>query len=71
MPSEQLAEAERLFAEMGDRYLKPILQGLYGEQLPDSQTADGVYEWLRLLRFKIRKQKEEAAKERDGEQKAG
>ncbi|WP_217559534.1 HRDC domain-containing protein [Paenibacillus sp. GbtcB18] len=71
VPSEQLAEAERLFAEMGDRYLKPILQGLYGEQLPDAQTADGVYEWLRLLRFKTRKMKEEAARDRDSGQRAG
>ncbi|MVO98983.1 HRDC domain-containing protein [Paenibacillus lutrae] len=66
VPADQLAEAEKLFADLGDRYLKPVLQGLYGENLPDAPTADQVYEWLRLLRFKVRKEQANVRQEQAG-----
>ncbi|HZG55199.1 HRDC domain-containing protein [Paenibacillus sp.] len=59
LPAEEQARVMALFAQTGDRYLKPILQKLNEEAALWKDTqADRAYEWLRLLRIRFRRQKE-------------
>jgi hypothetical protein len=53
---QEREEVDKLFREIGDRYLKPVMQRLYPEQQPQGQELDRVYEWIRLYRMKYRKQ---------------
>lgn len=48
--------AHNLFAELGDRYLKPVVTRMYPEAKPGDKEIDRVYEWLRLYRLKLRRQ---------------
>lgn len=50
-------KAVSAFKELGDRYLKPVLKAVYGEDTLKEQDADRAYEWLRLLRIRLRKEK--------------
>ncbi|QAY66618.1 HRDC domain-containing protein [Paenibacillus protaetiae] len=43
------------FEKLGDRYLKPVLHEVYGERLEQEKSVDLLYEKLRLLRMKFRK----------------
>ncbi|MCM3268265.1 HRDC domain-containing protein [Paenibacillus elgii] len=61
---EQVPEPERelawkAFQQQGDRYLKPILQTVYSQKELTAQDADRVYEWLRMLRMKFRRENEQ------------
>jgi hypothetical protein len=57
MPENERMEAELLFAELGDRFLKPVLQRLYtAERLNEAGTGI-LYERLRFVRLKLRKEK--------------
>ncbi|HZG74419.1 MAG TPA: HRDC domain-containing protein [Paenibacillus sp.] len=58
VPAEQLARVMQLFAQAGDKYLKPILQKLNEEELWKDVPADRAYERLRLLRIRFRREKE-------------
>ncbi|GIP34337.1 HRDC domain-containing protein [Paenibacillus sp. J2TS4] len=49
-------EAERLFRDMGDHYLKPVVQELYSEEELKQRDVGQIYNWLRLYRLKYRKQ---------------
>lgn len=43
------------FAKLGDQYLKPILQSVYGEEPPEGTDLNQVYAWLRILRIHYRR----------------
>jgi hypothetical protein len=53
---EEQQQVQLLFAELGDRYLKPVLFKLYNEQQLKEKDVNKTYEWMRLLRLKHRKQ---------------
>ena len=57
LPAEQQARVMALFAQAGERYLKPILQKLNEEELWKDVQPDRAYEWLRLLRIRYRRGK--------------
>ncbi|WNQ10211.1 HRDC domain-containing protein [Paenibacillus aurantius] len=54
--AEEREEVERLFRELGDRYLKPVVNKLYSEEELKEKDLNRVYEWLRLYRLKFRRQ---------------
>ncbi|MNI04509.1 HRDC domain protein [compost metagenome] len=45
----------------GDRYLKPILHKMFGADALKGKDIDRTYEWLRLLRLRFRRDKEDAS----------
>lgn len=55
MPAEQVDRVMAVFAEAGDRYLKPVLQKLEAEELWKGVQPDRAYEWLRLIRIRYRR----------------
>ncbi len=46
----------------GDKYLKPILMKMYSEEELKTKDLDQLYEWLRLMRLRFRKERESAVK---------
>ncbi|MFC4777028.1 HRDC domain-containing protein [Paenibacillus sp. GCM10023252] len=46
---------------VGDRYLKPVLQQVYGEEAGDSRSMDTLYGRLRLLRLRFRRSTKQEA----------
>lgn len=58
---EEQIRAWSAFETEGDRYLKPILQKVYGQEELKDKDLDRAYEWLRLLRLRFRKDKENSA----------
>ncbi len=56
VPHEVLSLAQRAITELGDRYLKPILQKVYSEDQIKELDFEGTYAWIRLLRIRHRKQ---------------
>lgn len=57
MPEDKQQLAMAAFASLGDRYLKPIFQQLYGEDAAKGKEQEQAYEWLRLLRMRFRAEK--------------
>jgi hypothetical protein len=55
---EDQIRAWSAFETEGDRYLKPVLQKVYGQDELKDKDLDRVYEWLRLLRLRFRREKE-------------
>lgn len=55
MPVEERNKAWHAFEEMGDRYLKPILQKVFSEQELAERPVDEIYEKLRMMRIQFRK----------------
>ncbi|MEX2460077.1 MAG: HRDC domain-containing protein [Paenibacillaceae bacterium] len=53
---EEQRQVQVLFAELGDKYLKPVLFKLYNEQQLKEKDVNKTYEWMRLIRLKHRKQ---------------
>ncbi len=62
MPLEQQSAVWKAFEEMGDSFLKPVLQRVYDQETIDAGGLDPLYERLRLLRISYRRQKERAPK---------
>jgi hypothetical protein len=58
VPNKEKEMAWNAFQEVGDRYLKPILQKVYKEEEMKGKNMDAAYEWLRFLRLRFRKEKE-------------
>ncbi|WP_325176665.1 HRDC domain-containing protein [Paenibacillus alkalitolerans] len=58
---EERERAMSAFLSVGDRYLKPVLNAVYGEEALKDINADRAYEWLRLLRIRYRREKETGA----------
>ncbi|QGQ95062.1 hypothetical protein EHS13_09290 [Paenibacillus psychroresistens] len=52
---EEQKQVQELFAELGDKYLKPVLFKLYNEQQLKEKDVNKTYEWMRLVRLKHRK----------------
>ncbi|GFZ82115.1 hypothetical protein GCM10008018_29830 [Paenibacillus marchantiophytorum] len=55
---EEQIKAWNAFESEGDRYLKPVLQRLIGTEELKGKELDRAYEWLRLLRLRFRREKE-------------
>ncbi|CAK4852788.1 unnamed protein product [Aphanomyces euteiches] len=53
---EEQKQVQELFAQLGDKYLKPVLFKLYNEQQLKEKDVNKTYEWMRLVRLKHRKQ---------------
>lgn len=56
MPSTEQEQIWEALTIIGDRYLKPVLQQVYGEELPAGQPVDMLYDRLRLIRLRFRRQ---------------
>lgn len=54
---ELLLQADALFGELGDRYLKPVLRKLFSEEELAGKDVNRLYEWLRLYRLQYRRRK--------------
>ncbi|NGZ75880.1 HRDC domain-containing protein [Saccharibacillus alkalitolerans] len=60
MPQEQRDAVMQAYAELGDSFLKPVLKKIYGEEPPSEPGLDILYEQLRLLRIRYRRENERA-----------
>ncbi|OPH61330.1 hypothetical protein BC351_15460 [Paenibacillus ferrarius] len=61
VPEEEHIKAWSAFESEGDRYLKPVLQRIMGTEELKGKELDRAYEWLRLLRLRFRREKENLA----------
>lgn len=62
---QQVSEGEKqliidALREVGDRYLKPVFHKVYGDELPNDTSVDVLYERLRLIRLKFRRNQSKA-----------
>ncbi|MFD2613686.1 HRDC domain-containing protein [Paenibacillus gansuensis] len=57
VPDEEQTLAVQAFEKEGDRYLKPVLQHMYTPDQLGEKDVTRLYEWLRLLRIRIRKER--------------
>ncbi|WP_042163844.1 HRDC domain-containing protein [Paenibacillus gorillae] len=55
MPDDERELIWNAFQQSGDRYLKPVLQQVYGAEGVKDRQADVLYERLRLVRLRYRK----------------
>ena len=51
---EEWKQASEAMSELGDRYLKPLLQRVYGEEGNGPQDLERKYEKLRMMRIRFR-----------------
>lgn len=56
--TDQLNQAQALFGEIGDRFLKPIVEKMFTKEQLKSQNLEHIYEWLRLMRMGLRRSAE-------------
>lgn len=61
MPDSLLKQAKEAFDKLGDRYLKPVFQRIYGDKVPAELDRNQVYGWLRILRIHYRRQQDAMA----------
>ncbi|MEO3943862.1 HRDC domain-containing protein [Gorillibacterium sp. CAU 1737] len=52
---EEREHADKLFCELGDRYLRPVVTRLLPDGKPGDREVDRAYEWLRLYRLHYRR----------------
>ncbi|GIP47221.1 HRDC domain-containing protein [Paenibacillus sp. DXFW5] len=62
---EEMSEAEQqavwhAYEELGDALLKPVLHKVYGTEVAEGSSLDTLYERLRLIRIRYRRQRESA-----------
>ena len=57
VPESEQEAAWKAFAEMGERYLKPVMIRVMPNADIKGKELDQAYEWLRLLRIRFRKAK--------------
>ncbi|RCX17420.1 HRDC domain-containing protein [Fontibacillus phaseoli] len=62
MPKEQQSAVWKAFEELGDHFLKPVLQRVYDQEAIEGGGVEQLYEKLRLIRISYRRQKENAPK---------
>ncbi|MBP2002175.1 hypothetical protein J2Z69_003232 [Paenibacillus shirakamiensis] len=55
MSEEEQSEVWKAYEELGDTYLKPILQRVYGMDLEEGADVEKMYEQLRLIRIRYRR----------------
>ncbi|OWA34672.1 helicase [Saccharibacillus sp. O16] len=58
MPETQQLAVRQAYRDMGDSFLKPVLKKVYGEDLPGDSGLDILYEQLRLVRIRFRRESE-------------
>lgn len=56
MPQEEQSAVWQAYEEMGDTYLKPVLQRVYGTDILAEGNLEQMYERLRLVRIRYRRQ---------------
>ncbi len=56
LPEEERSKIAEAIQAVGDRYLKPILKQVYSEAELDGKPLDPIYERLRLMRLRYKKQ---------------
>ncbi|CAM3120179.1 HRDC domain-containing protein [Paenibacillus sediminis] len=56
MSEEEKAAVWKAYEELGDTLLKPVLQHVYGTDIPADQSLDQLYEKLRMIRIRYRRQ---------------
>ncbi|MEJ8306873.1 HRDC domain-containing protein [Saccharibacillus sacchari] len=61
VPQEQQSAIKQAYIELGDTFLKPVLKKVYGEEPPSEPGQDILYEQLRLLRIRYRREAERTA----------
>lgn len=62
VPQEQQLAVKEAYAELGDSFLKPVLKKVYGEEPPSEPGQDILYEQLRLLRIRYRREADRTTK---------
>lgn len=55
VPEQERQAAWQAYQQLGDRYLKPVMQTVYTEEQLKERNLDDVYEWLRMVRIQFRK----------------
>lgn len=61
LPPEEWTQASEAMAQLGDRYLKPLLHKVYGEAAAAQPDAQQQYEKLRMMRIRYRRERQSAA----------
>ncbi len=55
LSSEESLQIEAAIAQLGDRYLKPLLRKVYGDSNNNDQEVERQYEKLRMMRIRFRR----------------
>ncbi|KKO53610.1 HRDC domain-containing protein [Paenibacillus sp. DMB20] len=55
MPEEEQQDILQAYEELGDTFLKPVLQRVYGQEKAEGGDLEQVYERLRLIRITFRR----------------
>ncbi|GIP24141.1 HRDC domain-containing protein [Paenibacillus sp. J22TS3] len=55
LPEAEQAAIWQAYEELGDTFLKPVLQRVYGTDLPPESNVEKKYEQLRLIRIRFRR----------------
>lgn len=55
LSSEESSQIEAAIAQLGDRYLKPLLRKVYGDSTGNDQEVERQYEKLRMMRIRFRR----------------
>lgn len=55
MPEEEQAAVMQAYEELGDAFLKPVLQRVYGLEAVEAEERELLYERLRLIRIRYRR----------------
>ncbi|TJY41028.1 aldolase [Cohnella pontilimi] len=58
--NEEWTQASEAMAQLGDRYLKPLLHKLYGETAAGDKEVERHYEKLRMMRIRFRRERQTA-----------
>jgi len=62
MPAEEKSSIWQAFEELGDAFLKPVLQRAYDQETIETANLDRLYERIRLVRLSYRRHKDQAQK---------
>lgn len=58
MPEKEQAAVWKAYEDMGDTFLKPVLLRVYGQEVAEGNNLEKLYERLRLIRIRYRRQRE-------------
>lgn len=56
MPDQEQAAVMQAYEELGDAFLKPVLQRVYGQEAAEAEERELLYERLRLIRIRFRRE---------------
>lgn len=57
MPDQEQAAVMQAYEELGDALLKPVLQRVYGQEAVEAEERELLYERLRLIRIRFRRER--------------